>query len=288
MILTADNSIPLLSRPRLRRLPAIVGAAILAGSPAVSIMAHAEPEAPALPRETVRIPGTTAEFQLIRIPGGTLVTRDPRDPSREVRVEIRPLWVGRTEVTWDEYDVFLLGQEERPAGRSADAVSRPSKPYGAPDRGFGHRGYPAISLSFHAAEEYCRWLSALTGQKYRLPTEWEWEWACRAATEEVPAERLAEYAWFWQETTQPVGKKKPNAWGLHDMMGNAGEWCRDFEGKPVLCGGTYESTAKKVGPSVRMYQTPDWNASDPQNPKSKWWLSDGPFAGFRIVREPAE
>ncbi len=285
-MLFAAKSLQSLSR--LRPGPALQ-AACAAVLLAPSIMAEPAAAPPSFPRETVRIPGTTVEFELIRIPGGTLVTKDPRDPSREVRVEVKPLWVGRTEVTWDEYDVFLLGKEERPAGQEADAVSRPSKPYGAPDRGFGHKGYPAISVTFHAAEQYCKWLSALTGRKFRLPTEWEWEWACRAGgKDEVPAERLEEYAWFWQETTHPAGKKKPNAWGLHDMMGNAGEWCRDFEGKPVLCGGTFDSTAKKVGPSARMYQTPDWNASDPQSPKSKWWLSDGPFAGFRVVAEPQE
>ena len=93
---------------------------------------------------------------------------------------------------------------------------------------------PVICITHHAAMEYCRWLSAKTGKLYRLPTEAEWEHACRAGTKTAysfgddPA-KLEDYAWYVEnaEKPQPVGKKKPNPWGLFDMHGNVAEWCLD-------------------------------------------------------------
>ena len=70
------------------------------------------------------------------------------------------------------------------------------------------------------------------------------------------------------------------------MLGNVGEWATDMSGKPVLCGSTIKDTADKVSPTARAYQVPAWQQTDPQLPKSRWWLSDGFFIGFRIVREP--
>lgn len=215
---------------------------------------------------------------------------DPAEPGSTRAVKVDSLWFGKTEVTWDEFDVFVYRLDEpSPQPDGKDGVSRPSKPYGTADRGFGHKGYPVINVTYLSAEQYCKWLSDKTGHKYRLPTEAEWEYACRAGASQaefdsLTRERLAEMAWFWQEKTQPVGKKLRNAWGLHDMLGNVAEWCTDLAGKPVLCGGAYDDTAKKVSPSARKYPDESWQVNDPQEPKSKWWLSDGAFAGFRVVR----
>ena len=233
------------------------------------------------------IPGTLIRFEMKSILAGRIALADPVKKGATRLVKIKFLWMGKAEVTWDEYDVFVyrLDEPEKTSTQGTDAVSRPSKPYGAADRGFGHKGYPVINVSYYGAEQYCRWLSLKTGKKYRLPTEAEWEYACRAGMPEPDKARLAEYAWYWQEKTQPVASKSPNTWSLHDMLGNVGEWCTDLSGKPVLCGGSYQDMAVKLRPSARQYQDENWQANDPQNPKSKWWLSDGPFVGFRIVRE---
>ncbi len=241
-------------------------------------------ERPASYAETIC--GTLVKFDMIGIPAGEVVLADPNGEGAARHIKVKPFWMGKTEVTWDEYDVFVYRLDEPAApADGTDAISRPSKPYGTVDRGFGHKGYPVMNVTYHGAEQYCRWLSVKTGKKYRLPTEAEWEYACRAGVPEPDKEHLGDFAWFWQEKTQPVGKKSPNAWGLFDMLGNVGEWCADLCGKPVLCGGCYEDMAKDVRPSARRYQDASWQANDPQIPKSKWWLSDGPFAGFRVVRE---
>jgi formylglycine-generating enzyme required for sulfatase activity len=237
---------------------------------------------------TDTIPGSLVKFDLVRIPGGT-VTHLGAD-GKMATTTVKPFWLGKTEVTWDEYDIyaFRLDQTEDEKARGVDAASRPSKPYGAPDRGYGHQGYPALGMAFNAAEQYCRWLSAKTGKKYRLPTEVEWEHACRAGAGGTKPQDLQSHAWILEngeDKAHPVGQKTPNAWGLHDMLGNVMEWCVGVDGKPVARGGSFVDKAADVSRATRTHQTPDWQAADSQIPKSRWWLSDGPFVGFRIVRE---
>ena len=139
---------------------------------------------------------------MVPIPGGTFVMGSPKaeekrgdDEGPQHPVTVAPFWMGRCEVTWDEYDqfAFSLGLEAAAPGRAppprtpvrekdADAVSRPTPPYADATFGLGRKGQPAICITHHAAMEYCRWLSAKTGKAYRLPTEAEWEYACRAGT----------------------------------------------------------------------------------------------------------
>jgi formylglycine-generating enzyme required for sulfatase activity len=113
----------------------------------------------------------------------------------------------------------------RPAA-GADAVARPSRPYGAPDHGFGHRGYAALSMTRAAAEAFCTWLSLRTGQRYRLPTEAEWQRAATLALGDAPLspERRDAIAWHAGNSgsrARPAATKQPDALGLYDLLGNA-------------------------------------------------------------------
>lgn len=185
------------------------------------------------------------------------------------------IWIGRTEVTWDEYEVWYFKKDLAPG---ADASTRPSNSYEPHDNGWGAGRRPAIKINRQAALRYCEWLSALTGKTYGLPSDREWEIACGPA----PADPR-EQAWFAVETTHEVATKKPNARGLHDMLGNAWEYVADDEdGRPVIRGGAYNS--KSVLPPPRERYDPAWNERDPQRPRSKWWVCDGPFLGFRVAR----
>ncbi len=197
---------------------------------------------------TNTIPGTRVTFSLVPIPGGEFTMGSPdSEPGRKAdegpqhKVKISPFWMGQYEVTWNEYELFMYPDEERrtratvptdAAGdQLADAVTHPSKPYVEMSFGMGKDGFPAIAMTHHAANKYCQWLSAKTGQFYRLPTEAEWEYACRAGTTTTyfwgeDASKLPEYAWFEQNSDfkyQKVGKKKPNPWGLYDIYGNVVE-----------------------------------------------------------------
>lgn len=235
---------------------------------------------------TDTIPGTLITFDMVPVPGGTLTLETPEGPET---VEIKPFWISRTETTWDEFDVYAFIDKEEVV--NGEIIIRPSKPYGAPDRGFGHKGYAALSMSYGVAATYAQWLGLKVDEPYRIPSEAEWEFACRAGAEVDPGadkSTLAEKAWYWDNafsSTHPVGKLAPNAWGIHDMLGNALEWCVGLDGEPVGCGGHYDSKAEDVACSARLEQTPAWQETDPQIPKSIFWLTDATFIGFRIMRE---
>ena len=201
---------------------------------------------------TEEIGGTDLTFKLVPIPGGEFTIGSPEDeegrgegegPQR--RVSVSPFWMAEKEVTWDEYEVFLLKRDEqrrklagiKPTAydMKADAVTRPTKAYTDMTFDMGHDGFPAICMTHLSAKMYCRWLSEKTGHFYRLPTEAEWEFAARAGSTTAYSfgddpENLAKYAWSddnaeW--TYHPVGQKKPNAYGLYDMHGNVAEWTLD-------------------------------------------------------------
>ncbi len=181
------------------------------------------------------------------------------------------------------------------ASPAPDAVVRPTKPHMVTDRGFGHAGYPALSMSCKGAQAFCTWLSGVTGRRYRLPTEAEWEAACRAGGAgafgcgDDPAclDAVAWYRGNSDRKTHAVGGKAASALGLFDMHGNAAEWCLAPDGTGVLRGGSYLDPSKDLRCDARVLPVPAWNRSDPNLPKSVWWLADASFVGFRIVCEDA-
>ncbi|MDG2126121.1 MAG: SUMF1/EgtB/PvdO family nonheme iron enzyme, partial [Verrucomicrobiales bacterium] len=200
------------------------------------------------------IPLTGAPYEMVNIPGGKFLMGSPSNeahrqddegPQREI--EIEPFWMGKFEVTWTMFEPFMITEVRRfnngiPSSLSKtavlpDFVSSPSPPYLEMDFGMGKDdGYPAISMTQHAASKFCQWLSAQTGHFYRLPTEAEWEYACRAGSKDAyyfggDVAQLDQYAWYWHRQGPAqyakVGLKKTNDWGLHDMLGNVSEWCLD-------------------------------------------------------------
>jgi formylglycine-generating enzyme required for sulfatase activity len=283
------------------------------------------------------------KFDMVPIKGGKFTIGSPesekehgKDEGPQTEVTVKPFWMGKCEVTWDEYDLFLASLDctirkelkltPTPEDLRADAIARPTNPYTDMTFGMGKRGFPAISMTHYAARIYCKWLSTKTGHYYRLPTEVEWEYACRAGTKTAysfgddPA-KLDEYAWFEDNSAiesdpkySKVGKKKPNPWGLHDMHGNVCEWCldqyiedqyknlpSDKSGNPVVVttklykhvtrGGGFSHAAKLLRSAARLPSEEDWKDQDPQEPKSVWYHTDAQFSGFRVVRplvEPSE
>jgi formylglycine-generating enzyme required for sulfatase activity len=230
------------------------------------------------------VPGTLVSFEMIPIAGGS-VTVGTGEAARSV--EVGPFWIAKTEVTWDLYDVYVY-ELDRTAPRDArvDAVSRPSRPYVLPGDEFGHEGMPALGMTLHAARQFAAWLSARTGRRYRVPTEAEWEHACRLGTAGVDPATIAWTAADSDSRTHEVASKEADAAGLHDILGNVAEWVTGIDGDSVAKGGNWERSADAASCASRLRQVPAWRASDPQLPKSRWWLTDAPFVGLRVIREP--
>ena len=282
---------------------------------------------------TNTIPGTQVSYVMVPIPGGEFTMGSPdQEPGRKPdegpqhKVKISPFWMEQCEVTWNEYELFMYPEEERrtretvPTDASgdklADAVTHPSKPYVEMSFGMGKDGFPAIAMTQHAANKYCQWLSAKTGEFYRLPTEAEWEYACRAGTTSTfffgdDAAKIGQYAWYEDNSDfkyQKVGKKKTNPWGLYDMYGNVTEWVLDqydpeyykqCAQKGVVTdpwnkattayphavrGGSWDDAVARCRSAARRGSDRGWKMQDPQLPKSVWYFSDAQFVGLRVVR----
>jgi formylglycine-generating enzyme required for sulfatase activity len=244
---------------------------------------------------------STVEFTLVKIPAGKVTIKDK--DGKDVEVEVKPIWMGQTEVTWPEYDVFYMAldlpEAQRPLVKNEKNGTvirqRPSVPYESPERNWGNKGMPAGSLFDREAVRYCDWLSKMTGHKYRLPTEAEWEYAARAGGAPLKPEGkdLDEVAWYWDNSDQQpheVAKKKPNAWGLYDMLGNVAEWValldKSAPHPTALAGGSFADGPEAVHSAAREpYDLKKLQKADPQIPKGWSWMASGPHVGFRVVRE---
>ena len=288
---------------------------------------------PAFEAYVETMPDTKVTFEMVPIPAGTFFMGSPagesgraEDEGPQVKVAVRAFWMGRFEVTWNEYDLFAFAHRggtpplQVPAG--VDAVTQPTPPYADESFGYNKGRQPTLSITHHAAMEYCRWLSARSGKTYRLPTEAEWEYACRGGTTtrySFADDEAGLDAQAWSKVNaddhpHPVGQKKPNAWGLFDMHGNLAEWVLDTYDPgtyitwartggileaPVLLpderryphvvrGGSWDEPPGRLRSAARRASEPSWNRRDPQRPQSIWWLTDATHVGFRLVRPVEE
>ncbi|NNM30255.1 MAG: SUMF1/EgtB/PvdO family nonheme iron enzyme [Akkermansiaceae bacterium] len=268
-----------------------------------------------------------AALKMAVIPGGEFeMGSDREDEAPPRRVRLAPFWMSATEIPWGFYLPFLYNGHPRgsdgtmdlpePGSALVDVISQPTQPY----RHFLLAGFasgndlPAMNMTHHAASKFCQWLSAQSGHFYRLPTEAEWEYACRAGTNAAyhfgddPAQ-LGDFAWFEGNsgnTYQPCGGKKPNRWGLHDMHGNVAEWVLDGRDDGyrrsiprgafnpwripehryprVLKGGSWEDPPPALRSAARHASSNRLKALDPSFPKSIWTHTSAQHIGFRIVR----
>ena len=297
---------------------------------------------------TETIPNTTISFNMKAIPGGTFNIGSPEneqlresDEGPQKEVKLSPFFMAEIEVSWDEYLAFYSATAAE--GRSTDtegtrtradvdAISGPTPPYGQPDQNWGLGSRPAITMSYHSAETYCKWLSQVTGKTYRLPTEAEWEYAARGGSQTAfffngepkdfaekgffgklfgkSSDSINSYIFYEKNSqlkTQEPESVLPNPFGLKNMLGNAAEYCADWYAEDayeklvdgtldpkgpaggeehVVRGGYFRSPVGEVRNASRDYtRSVEWMKTDPQMPKSIWWLSDCDYISFRVVCE---
>jgi formylglycine-generating enzyme required for sulfatase activity len=260
------------------------------------------------------ISSSSIKFTMTAIPSGkfqmgskSMMADNDESPVKEI--EVSSFWMGTKEVTFAEWDLYFK-DTRLPQSKIIDGVTRATPQYIDLTWGMGRDAtHPTNSMSHTAAVMYCKWLYSKTGFFFRLPTEAEWEYACKAnaSTIAIDAKIMGEYGYFKENSDSKfhhVGEKKPNAFGLYDMLGNLSEWTIDqydpsyltkIETKDPLNppaskypktvkGGSYMDKATELRCSNRIASNADWNQRDPQIPKSKWWLTEGMFVGFRVVR----
>ncbi len=279
--------------------PGVRSEAFRASGPAL------EASAGDLPVRTVDL-GGGQKIQIVRIPAGELLMGDRmrgRAALRRVRID-EPFWMAACEITNAQLRLF---RPEFSSGYYTKLHKRPD------DRGLDLDGddQPAVRVSWNTAAAFCRWLADRTGRPFRLPTEAQWEYACRAGTNGPlwwggldadfskfancmdkaflthvvtggvahldPAERALCDTRFNDKATVtvPAGRYRPNAWGLGEMHGNAAEWTRsDYgDGRKVLRGGSFRDRPKRCRAGLRL-------------PYAPWQRVFN--AGFRVVCEDAE
>jgi len=290
---------------------------------------------------TAKIPGSEVEFSMVPIAGGEFTMGSPDDEEDrrddegpQFKVKVEPFWIGKYEVTWAEYKKYMQmdkafkalqkkGLRVVTAENKIDAVTAPSSLY---DPSFTFScgdapNEPAATMTQFAAKQYTKWLSLTSKSFYRLPTESEWEYACRAGTSTAfyfgdDAGELEKHAWIYEssdDSRHPVGKLEPNPWGIYDMYGNVAEWVLDQYdedgykhveagasvttekafSKPtklyprVVRGGSFEMEPKDCRSAARMgSDDKQWKSGDPCFPTSPWWYTDEPATGigFRLLR----
>jgi formylglycine-generating enzyme required for sulfatase activity len=310
-----------------------VGAYII-GTMSINTMA-AEKKLPKRYTETVTAKdGEKISFDMVLIPGGSFLMGSPvgeagrqehEGPQHKVRLDsfylcpkeatIKLFMAFYRETVSAKRDFIAVeeAKKDKEEKGDVDVITGPTPVYGDMTMGYEDM-HPAIGITWHNAMTFCRWLSKKTGKKYHLPTEAQWEYACRAGTTSAYSfgddpKKLGDFGWFEDTAdseTNPVGKKKPNAWGLYDMSGNVREWVHDFYSPTaykeaakktptvnpkgpktgelhVARGGDYSCSAEELRCAARTFEQDWWRSGDPQIPKSIWWLPEMDFIGFRVA-----
>jgi formylglycine-generating enzyme required for sulfatase activity len=237
---------------------------------------------PALAQEMLEYQGV--KFRLI--PGGAyIIGSPPQEPGRYVdespphRVALEPFYMAVTEITNAQYARFLK------------ATGYPPPLYWE-DKNLNGPNQPVVGVTWHDAAAFARWLSQVTGQTFRLPTEAQWEAAARGGLNgrsypwgddppDAGGALKANYRAGGRHLTMPVGSYPPNGFGLYDMAGNAAEWSQDRYAPPksrgpfkpetqrLLKGGSWFSQARALRCAARQSAPPDY--------------ADG-YIGLRVVR----
>ncbi len=259
-----------------------------------------------------QVPGSSRVFTMVAVPAGKFTMGSKSiladaDEAPTAEIELSPFWMSNHEVTFGEWDAYFKDQS-LPQAKTMDGITRATPQYIDLTWGMGREpNHPANSMSQQAAMMYCRWLHSKTGFFFRLPTEAEWEYACKAGAAAPDPAALPDIAYFADNSENKfhlVMERKPNAWGFFDMLGNLSEWTLDqydpmyyraiSPKDPVTTlgpryprtvrGGSYLDPVNQLRCTNRIPSDPKWNQRDPQIPKSRWWLTDGMFVGFRVVR----
>ena len=264
-----------------------------------------------------KIPNSDLSIEMIFIQGGEY---SMGNKNSNVNTQISSFWMSKYEITWEIYNLFMEFDQSNKLEYiidgdtiKVDGISKPTTPYTDMTFGMGYEGFPAVNMTHFAASKFCKWLSLITGNYYRLPTEAEWEYACRSGTSSDyyygdDISLIDEYSWNKNNSDnsyQRVGQKIPNKWGLHDMLGNVSEWVADsyddniFKSKKlkkdpfifneskypkVYRGGSWNDEPSSLLTHKRFYSDNSLQKRYPQIPKSQWWNTDAPNIGFRIVR----
>jgi formylglycine-generating enzyme required for sulfatase activity len=234
-------------------------------------------------------------------PGGEAGRGENEGPQREVQIT-KPFYMGKYEVKVSEFREFVKAAQfktdaETNGGAYVWVKDKWQRKEGVNwmNPGFTQKDdHPVICLAWSDAVEYGKWLAKKTGHAYRLPTEAEWEYACRAGTQQgysfgPDARELSKYAWYVDNAggkTHPVGQKKPNPWGLFDMHGNVREWCQDWYGK--YAAGTAVDPSGPLRSAVRVLRGGSWSspATDLRCAERRNGFGGSDRAGFRLVRMP--
>ena len=264
---------------------------------AITCSPKTPPQEPPPTPEKIEVPGTKLSFELVPLKGGPAKIGSPEDEKGRKKDEaireitLKPFQIGRAKVTWAEFNGYF---ETKPSG--VDAVTRPTRAtafFGQVEipSHFLDPKRPVTNVRWHSAIGYCWWLSVKTGRYFRLPTEAEWEFAARAGSTGAVPEPLGDFAWYKdnsEERTHNGGEKKPNAFGLVDILGNLWEYTLEpypVTGYgPVVRGGCWNSPASELRFALRQQIQMEWFEADPNRPRSVWWLtSNGISQGFRVL-----